>query len=571
MLNTDLTVDLSLVLLLALVTRLLSLPLLWRSQRTLRARAVATAAGAAPPGVGPVVGDLAVCVVVATALEVLMNVFLNAGFDVLRSPAAFADEHPLGVAIRLHTASLRIWLWLVSALLVGALLLLTHRVGRALLTVGMPPEVASDGRFRRRGRIVLGVLAVLAVLVLPLGVVIGALVFQTVALITARRHPAPLPAAPIGQPYAQPYGQPYGQAYAQPQGQPWGQPYVQPHAQPAAQPFAPPATAVTAPATALAAPSPPAVPPAAPPVPVRAAAQVPHQPLSGHEPRSIGGYQLLGRIGSGGMGTVYLARREGAATQVALKTINLELLDDPDLLRRFQRESEVLAMVPGAYTARVLDTGVDAGRPFLAMELLDGRPLDTHLRENGPVRSPEALRALGLALAVALSGVHRLGLVHRDLKPANIMLTSAGPRLLDFGIAALVDGTRLTMTGAGPGTLTYMAPEQFGEERVGTAADIWAWACCVVCAAHGASPFAATSTGGVIRRIIDTGPDQTALATVRSLDPALADVVARALTPDPAARPADGTALLALLTSAQPDGTTDVREEITRGWSTLRL
>ncbi|KIQ61579.1 hypothetical protein TR51_19750 [Kitasatospora griseola] len=161
--------------------------------------------------------------------------------------------------------------------------------------------------------------------------------------------------------------------------------------------------------------------------------------------------------------------------------------------------------------------------------------------------------------------------MHRDLKPANIMLTSAGPRLLDFGIAALVDGTRLTMTGAGPGTLTYMAPEQFGEERVGTAADIWAWACCVVCAAHGASPFAATSTGAVIRRIVDTGPDLAALAAVHALDPALAAVVAHALTPDPAARPGDGATLLALLTARRPDGAADVRDEITRGWSTLRL
>ncbi|MFC9814196.1 serine/threonine-protein kinase [Streptomyces virginiae] len=195
---------------------------------------------------------------------------------------------------------------------------------------------------------------------------------------------------------------------------------------------------------------------------------------------------------------------------------------------------EVLSMVSGAYTARVLDAGVDAGGPYLAMELLDGRPLDVHLREQGPIGSPQALRAL--ALAVALSGVHRLGLVHRDLKPANIVLTTAGPRLLDFGIAVLVDGTRLTRTGGGPGTLTHMAPEQFGDERVGTAADVWAWACCVVCAAHGISPFSATSTGAVIRRIVDAGPEPAAPAAVRSLDPALAATVERALTADPAAR-----------------------------------
>ncbi|MFD5030231.1 serine/threonine-protein kinase [Streptomyces sp. NPDC058405] len=272
-----------------------------------------------------------------------------------------------------------------------------------------------------------------------------------------------------------------------------------------------------------------------------------------------------------------LARREGAATQVALKTINAELLDHDELLLRFEREAEVLAMVSGAYTARVLDSGVDAGRPYLVMELLDGRPLDVHLREQGPIRSPEALRALALALAVALSGVHRLGLVHRDLKPANIMLTTAGPRLLDFGIASIVDGTRLTRTGGGPGTLTYMAPEQFGDERVSAAADIWAWACCVVCAAHGTGPFTATSAGAVIRRIVDTGPEPAALAAVQALAPALAAAVARALTVDPTGRPTDGTALVELLTAHQgpnhapTDAAAALRDQITQGWRTLAL
>ncbi|MFJ1700306.1 hypothetical protein ACIOHC_35530 [Streptomyces sp. NPDC088252] len=117
-------------------------------------------------------------------------------------------------------------------------------------------------------------------------------------------------------------------------------------------------------------------------------------------------------------------------------------------------------------------------------------------------------------------------------KPANITLTSAGPRLLDFGIAAIVDGTRLTRAGGGPGRLTYMAPEQFGDEPVGPAADTWAWACCVVCAARGTSPFQATSTGAVIRRIVGTAPEPSALAAVR------------ALTVDPAGRPVQGAALV---------------------------
>ncbi|MFC8715970.1 serine/threonine-protein kinase [Kitasatospora sp. NPDC057198] len=523
------------VLLLGLVARLLSFALLRRSQRAFRERSLAVVAGSAGPVPGAVVTELVACAVFGVLLTVLMLFMVGIGQG-LRLPAAFASPSELQDSLDLSTGVARAELWLVAALVLGLWLFLGRLVRRRLLTVGMPGVVAADERIRRRGRVRFWLLLVLGVAVLPLGVVLAGVAFQAVALVSARRLPALTgPAAVIVFP---------------------------------PRPAPVPAAAPTVPATAPV-PSPSASPSPVPaPAANRVPAAVPHQPLNGHEPRSIGGYRLLGRIGAGGMGTVYLAQREGAATQVALKTINLDLLDDPDLLRRFRREAEVLAMVPGAYTARVLDTGVDAGRPFLAMELLDGRPLDAHLRELGPLRSPEALRALALALAVALSGVHRLGLVHRDLKPANVMLTSAGPRLLDFGIAALVDGTRLTMTGANPGTLTYMAPEQFGDELVGTAADVWAWACCVVCAAHGASPFAATSTGGVIRRIVDTGPEPSALAAVRALDPALAAVVTRALTPEPADRPADGAALLALLTDAPQE---DLREEITRGWNTLRL
>ncbi|MFF4345501.1 serine/threonine-protein kinase [Kitasatospora sp. NPDC001540] len=550
----ELAVDLSLVVLLALVVRLLSLPLLRRAQQTARERAAASVSGAAPPGSGPVVAEVVACVVFAAGLGAVLSALPQYGFELLHSQPAFADTESMAEDLHLSSTDATVRALTVGAVLLALWLLFAHLSRRALLSTGMPPAVAADGGIRRRNLLRLSLFALAGALVLPMGVLLAGAVFQAVALLSARRLPAPTgPAEPTADPSHPAPANPYVPA-------PGPDPFFAARASAPASAQAAPAPPATAPATAYV--------PAAAPAPAPATARVPHQPLNGHEPRRIGGYLLLGRIGAGGMGTVYLARREGAATEVALKTINLELLDDPDLLRRFRRESEVLAMVPGAYTARVLDTGVDAGRPFLAMELLDGRPLDAHLRELGPVRSPEALRALALALAVALSGVHRLGLVHRDLKPANIMLTSAGPRLLDFGIAALVDGTRLTMTGAGPGTLTYMAPEQFGEERVGTAADVWAWACCVVCAAHGASPFAATSTGGVIRRIVDTGPEPSALAAVHALDPALAAVVTRALTPDPSARPADGAALLALLGDTPQE---DLHAEITRGWNTLRL
>ncbi|MEV7023747.1 serine/threonine-protein kinase [Kitasatospora sp. NPDC093558] len=522
--------------------RLAALPVLLRAQRATRRRALAAVgvdASAGPPGgVGAIIGELTLGLLFAAAVETLLYLPGNSRFyRMVREPIDVDNSRIL--ALDLHISRSDAQLWYLVPVITGLVLwlLFWFLTQRNLLVVGMPEEVRSarSTRLRIGGGVLLR--ALIGAFLLPVILVIPALLFQAVALITSPRAKA------VGTRVDQLPPPSIPQAYVPTQ-------------------YTPPAPQHAPPAPQYAPPAPPA--PYVPPV---------GQPLGAHEPRTIGGYQLLGRIGSGGMGTVYLAQRQGSATQVALKTINLELLDDAELLRRFQRESEVLAMVPGAYTARVLDSGVDQGRPYLAMELLDGRPLDVHLREQGPIRSADALRALALALAVALSGVHRLGLVHRDLKPANIMLTTAGPRLLDFGIAAIVDGTRLTMTGGGPGTLTYMAPEQFGDERAGTAADVWAWACCVVCAAHGASPFAATNTGAVIRRIVETGPEPAAVAAVRALDPGLAAVVTRALAIDPAQRPADGAALLAALAQAQqaaPDPAA-VHDLITRGWQTLAL
>lgn len=461
-----------------LALRVVSIPLLLRAQQATRYRAVGRLGGpagrpAVPAGLtAAAVGEQVLVLLGAVGLVVLLNSTVGDNnfrymmpSIVSESPLALAQffdvyyliEQPVFLIPAVAALLCWVFLWILTQ--------------RNLLTIGMPPGVGTSpgSTVRLIGGFVLRVAA--GALVLPIGVVEGALMFQIVAFVTSRRsralgagstaHLAP-GAPPVGRPA------PFVPIPAAPVDAPWSVP-------------APPAPQV-APAVAVGRVAPAGHAPAGHTPPV---GHIAHQELYPYEPRTIGGYQLLGRIGSGGMGTVYLARREGSATQVALKTINPELLGESELLRRFEREAEVLAMVSGAYTARVLDAGVDSGRPYLAMELLDGRPLDVHLREQGPIRSPEALRALALALAVALRGVHRLGLVHRDLKPANIMLTTAGPRLLDFGIAAIVDGTRLTRTGGGPGTLTYMAPEQFGDGPVGPAADVWAWACCVVCAAHG--------------------------------------------------------------------------------------
>ncbi|WP_052714634.1 MULTISPECIES: serine/threonine-protein kinase [unclassified Streptomyces] len=526
----------------ALLVRLASLPLLLGAQQAVRERAAAVGEGRTGPvrrsaaAVGEMVAQLVGGVLLVVSLPALRGSV--PGFDLLAEPLLWGQPYALAIEFRLPLDTARTLFLAGGSCLLALWLLLSFLTQRNLHAGGDPAAGWAPPAVRVR---VVALLAagLLVGAVAPVGLALGALVCRLVALVSSTRarprpQPRPTPSAAAPTPSAPP-----------------------------AHPVAYVPTQADAGADAGVA-------------VVTEAPQIACRPLHPDEPRSIAGYRLLGRIGAGGMGTVYLARREGAATQVALKTIHPELLDHAELLLRFEREVEVLSMVSGAYTAMVLDAGVDAGRPYLAMELLDGRPLDVHLREQGPIGSPQALRALALALAVALSGVHRLGLVHRDLKPANIMLTTAGPHLLDFGIAALVDGTRLTRTGGGPGTLTYMAPEQFGDERVGTAADVWAWACCVVCAAHGTSPFSATSTGAVIRRIVDTGPEPAALAAVRALDPVLAATVERALTADPAARPADGAALVELLTARQgtqpplPDPRA-VRDQITRGWRTLAL
>ncbi|WP_053633971.1 MULTISPECIES: serine/threonine-protein kinase [unclassified Streptomyces] len=526
----------------ALLVRLVSLPLLLGAQQAVRERAAAVREGRTGPvrrsaaAVGETVAQLVGGVLLVVSLPALRGSV--PGFDLLAEPLLWGQPYALAIEFRLPLDTARTLFLAGGSCLLALWLLLSFLTQRNLHAGGDPAAGWAPPAVRVR---VVALLAagLLVGAVAPVGLALGALVCRLVALVSstrARPRPQPRPTPSAAAP----------------------------------TPSAPPAHSVTYVPTQADAGADAGV------AVVTEAPQITCRPLHPDEPRSIAGYRLLGRIGAGGMGTVYLARREGAATQVALKTIHPELLDHAELLLRFEREVEVLSMVSGAYTARVLDAGVDAGRPYLAMELLDGRPLDVHLREQGPIGSPQALRALALALAVALSGVHRLGLVHRDLKPANIMLTTAGPHLLDFGIAALVDGTRLTRTGGGPGTLTYMAPEQFGDERVGTAADVWAWACCVVCAAHGTSPFSATSTGAVIRRIVDTGPEPAALAAVRALDPVLAATVERALTADPAARPADGAALVELLTARQgtqpplPDPRA-VRDQITRGWRTLAL
>jgi serine/threonine protein kinase len=272
----------------------------------------------------------------------------------------------------------------------------------------------------------------------------------------------------------------------------------------------------------------------------------PEQPLTPHDPRSVGEYTLTGRLGSGGMGTVYLGHRAGTHGSVAIKVLAPHLLDDVDARTRFLREGQTLQKVTGDYTARVLGVGFDGSMPYIVMERLDGPSLHAFVAASGAVTDGEMLTRTAIALARALAALHADGITHRDLKPGNVLLTSAGPKVVDFGIARVVGQTHHTPAGNMVGTPGYMAPEQVTGNGAVPATDVWAWACCVVFAARGDHLFDGDNILDIARRILD-GPSTEAFAAVQRLSPRLVPVLRRATAQEIGDRPRDGAALLRLL------------------------
>ncbi|MFG3475275.1 serine/threonine-protein kinase [Streptomyces sp. NPDC047980] len=256
------------------------------------------------------------------------------------------------------------------------------------------------------------------------------------------------------------------------------------------------------------------------------------QPLEAGEPRTIGAYRLLGRLGAGGMGRVYLARSEGGRT-VAVKVVHPHFALDEQFRARFRREVEAARRVGGAWTAPVLDADPDAPVPWVATGFVAGPALGAAVAEHGPL--PEhTVRTLGAGLAEALAAVHALGLVHRDVKPSNVLLTLDGPRLIDFGIARATDGTAsLTTTGVSVGSPGYMAPEQIvGSGEVTGAADVFSLGAVLAYAATGTAPFPGDSSAALLYKVVHEEPELGALTGE------LRELVAGCLAKDPAARPA---------------------------------
>ncbi|RLL70378.1 serine/threonine protein kinase [Streptomyces sp. Z26] len=228
--------------------------------------------------------------------------------------------------------------------------------------------------------------------------------------------------------------------------------------------------------------------------------------LTQHDPRRIGPFEVLGRLGAGGMGLVYLAR-SASGRRVAIKTVRTELAEDQLFRVRFTREVEAARAVSGFYTAAVVDADPRAAVPWLATAYVPAPSLEEIVNECGPL-PVQAVRWLAAGIAEALHSIHGAGLVHRDLKPSNVLVVEDGPRVIDFGIASGVSNTRLTMTNVAVGTPAYMSPEQARDSRSVTgASDIFSLASTLVFAATGHAPFHGANPVETVFMLLREGPD----------------------------------------------------------------
>ncbi|WP_150130567.1 serine/threonine-protein kinase, partial [Streptomyces sp. 150FB] len=232
--------------------------------------------------------------------------------------------------------------------------------------------------------------------------------------------------------------------------------------------------------------------------------------LTQHDPRRIGPFEVLGRLGAGGMGLVYLAR-SASGRRVAIKTVRTELAEDQLFRVRFTREVEAARAVSGFYTAAVVDADPRAAVPWLATAYVPAPSLEEMVNECGPMPA-QAVRWLAAGIAEALQSIHGASLVHRDLKPSNVLVVEDGPRVIDFGIASGVSNTRLTMTNVAVGTPAYMSPEQARDSRSVTgASDVFSLGSTLIFAATGHAPFHGANPVETVFMLLREGPDTEGL------------------------------------------------------------
>ena len=260
------------------------------------------------------------------------------------------------------------------------------------------------------------------------------------------------------------------------------------------------------------------------------------------DPRLIGPYQLLGRLGAGGMGRVFLGM-SAVGRPVAVKIVHAELAADPEFRARFGSEVAAARKVSGLFTALVVDADVDAPVPWLATAYVAGPSLAEAVRTRGPLTAGSLL-ALAAGLAKSLTAIHAAGVVHGDLKPSNVLLALDGPRVIDFGISQAAEATPLARAGLVVGTPSFMSPEQAAGKEVGPLSDVFSLGAVLAFAATGRKPFGTGQPAAVLERVV-RGP-----ADLRDAPAAVRPLIERCLAKDPGRRPA-AAELLAGVTAAQ--------------------
>lgn len=258
--------------------------------------------------------------------------------------------------------------------------------------------------------------------------------------------------------------------------------------------------------------------------------------LQASDPRIIGAYRPLSRLGAGGMGVVYLVQ-DSSGRQLALKLLRPELADDSGFRSRFRREVEAARRVGGICNARYLDADLESDHPYLVTEYVDGGSLLDFVTTHGPLQGDQLI-GLAVGLAEALVAMNAVGVIHRDLKPSNVLMAASGPKVVDFGISHAADGTVLTQTGSVVGSPGWMAPEQALGHGTTPAIDVFSWGSTVAFASTGRSPFGEGRPDAILYRVVHETPD------LEGIDPRLQRLVTRALEKDPGARPSAENLLL---------------------------
>lgn len=272
---------------------------------------------------------------------------------------------------------------------------------------------------------------------------------------------------------------------------------------------------------------------------------MPVTPLRPSDPACAGPHRLLGRLGQGGMGTVYLGVSPDDRA-VAVKVLR-DGFPDPDARRRFRHELDALRRVRGPHLVEVLDADVEADTPYLVTRFVPGTRLDDLVARDGPLPLDD-LHRVARGLADALAALHGAGVVHRDLTPGNVLVLDGQPHVIDLGLATAADVTAMTRSGLVIGTPGYLAPEQVTGSAVSPAVDVHAWGATVALAGTGRPPYGTGRPEAVLYRIVHGQPD------LEGLPGPLAGLVRAAMDPEPERRPDARTLLVALggATRAEP-------------------